>query len=334
MTFHFAPATTLLLFVTTATWPARADDSVDLRPKWIPGETIYVEFTWSDDLVEEGTSLPQTRKVKQDVTYGFLYEVVEVLPSGTVHVELTIDRAAIGVRGERLDIWYDTDRPLDARGIAKFGARIQSIVGHRIALWLGPNGDVQALHGCRAAQNKLIFDWNAEYGRDVGYLPVPLSNHVLTNIWQQYHGYFAFKEVKPGDAWQKTWTNDPFFGDLTTSYTLERIEKTEGGHLALVTHLIDQKMPRTSRNTNGTLHISGPNKVEGRTQINTTTGRIVSSTENTSQRWQFNQTDCDGTTEILSKGSTKAKHTLIVQTLAQRQAAKASAQGPTTDQDR
>ena len=80
-------------------------------PRWVSGETVYVEWRWQNVLNFSGDGVPQGgQRQRQDTTVGYLLHVDDVPGAGMASITLTIDRVAVAAEGSAGEgMSFDTD---------------------------------------------------------------------------------------------------------------------------------------------------------------------------------------------------------------------------------
>lgn len=219
------------LAVGTAVPAARAEKAVDLKAKFPPGRTYYLEI---DSEVEAKSTSPMgnfdmTLRIKN----GMLGEV-NSLGKGA-KVSLTIDRAAFTFDSTMGPSFYDSDIP-DEEESEQWKQILAPQIGMMLNVELDAENKITSCTGMEAIVKKI--DASAGGNMFWSHDKPRYTDEIQEMRWQnQTLGIFPDKPVKQGDTWTA-----PYFEELAElknfsfdcTYTLDRITEKKGRKFAEV----------------------------------------------------------------------------------------------------
>lgn len=211
---------------------ALAEESIDLRAKFLPGRTYYVE---SEAEVKAASKTPMGDfNVTLQIKIGMLTENAS-LERG-VRLAQTIDRAAFEFDSSMGHSFYDSDIP-DEEQSEQWGQILAPQVGMTLYIELDADNQVKSCSGMEEIVTKI------DSGVTAGNMFWAYDKPRYTNERHQQSwgngalSIFPNRTVRQGDTWTATYVEElaelkDFRFDCT--YTLDQITKSEGRTLAMI----------------------------------------------------------------------------------------------------
>ncbi len=209
----------------------RAQETVDLRAKFQPGRTVYVE---SDSDVKATSTSPMGKfDMTLRIQSGVLSEVVPV--ENGARVSLTIDRAAFTFDSPMGPAFFDSDVP-DENQSQQWEQILAPQIGMKLTIELDSDHQVTGSTGMEAIVRKI--DERAA-GNMFWMMDKPrYTDEKYRRSWQnQALSIFPNRAVKRGDTWTAPYLEElaelkDFEFDCT--YTLDQVSSKDGRTLAEV----------------------------------------------------------------------------------------------------
>ncbi len=127
--------------------PARAQGTVDLRPKFEVGDqtryTMELEAAMSVGTTGEQGAMRQT--LKQEI--GFTLKVKDARPEADATVDLVFDRYKLAAESPMGKMEFDSAQPADKDGANPLAAALRPIVGSTLTMTVAPDGTIKQITG-------------------------------------------------------------------------------------------------------------------------------------------------------------------------------------------
>ena len=251
--------------------------TIDLRPRWKAGDAFYIEW----DLKSKHTRTEDSTMISMigfahDIA-GLILRVEEVMPDGGARIMLTYDRIASswlwGNDTESENFWDSDFDPPDSS--SEFRKVLQPVIGSTLLLEVDNEGRIIRFDGVAEMRRKVeqakpdpeTFSWFDTF----------FTTDSKRAAWEDWFGKYAYKPVKRGDTWDRSYTSSHHDNTVITS--LDRINIYEDRVLATV-HSKGRGTPRTDRESkqvnNNSVWEDGEMKFTSRATYDSKCGWIVS----------------------------------------------------------
>ncbi len=209
MMFHRAVvlAVTQLVSAAYAYPPPTAHESIMLRPRFSPGQKIYLEREiYTDHVIKNRHDPAQTWGGQTKQIIGVFLTIDSVSPSGAVRLILTYDRLAFSSEAPNDVPSFDTD--VDDVNVPKneTGRYFAPILGKPISIEIGSDGKITSLKGMKkirqaveasAKETDVYERWSYQ-----------LTNEKEQFLWDQIFNMYSYVETSPGDTWTRGLSHD------------------------------------------------------------------------------------------------------------------------------
>lgn len=187
--------------------PLPAHESIMLRPRFSPGQKIYLESEiYTDHLLTDRSDPTQTWGGQTKQIIGAFLTIDSVSHSGAVRLILTYDRLAFSSEVPNDAPSFDTD--VDDVNVPKneTGRYFAPILGKPITIDIGSDGKITSLKGMEkirqaveaSAKNTDVFErWSYQ-----------LTNEKEQFLWDQIFNMYSYIETSPGSTWTRGLSHD------------------------------------------------------------------------------------------------------------------------------
>lgn len=196
------------------------DDTVLLTPRFQPGMSHYCEWDQStvSTRVDAKAEKDGTRRFRQIV--GILETVESVTPDGQVNIRLTIDRMFHEFEAGTILQKFDSDVEDPGRSDHPMAKLYGPLVGASMHMTVDRDGKILAFKGLSSVFEEIARKIEKEPSREMllgklERLKYTFGEESARVMWGEARlAMYAFKEVKAGDAWQRTMVQPFPTGDL------------------------------------------------------------------------------------------------------------------------
>jgi len=231
-TIRLTAVLTFALALAAVAAPARADEPVDLRPKWEAGQTATYEF-WTRVERSQTTAFGD-RTSTSDMTTRYdgrlRWEVTEAGEGGT-----TATMTLLWVKAE-IAVGDADPQVIDTREASGDNEQVYAVLsamaGKPLTITLSPDGTPTAIDGVDAVRNALAGDLEPLQPEDEELLETATGLAALPA---------APADAEPGATWSTSFTWPHALGEAThdTTFTFERVSTMAGVPIAKVSATTD-----------------------------------------------------------------------------------------------
>jgi outer membrane protein assembly factor BamB len=285
--------------------------TIEIRPKWKQGQSVYLELKQKLDR-DMGAM-----KIVSESTYGLIQNVLKSDSSGTT-LELTIDRAKSF--NDMMDSTFDTDDAKNPEAAAQMRVTLMALVGKRLRIEIAPDGSVKSVSGADEIKKALDPEVKANNMFAMMLAQSEFSEQRLRNAWAEIPmTIFPGKPVSVGDSWEKQVTDEiPRVGRTITTfrYKLNHIDEAGGHKVAHIDYEADVAPGDAEKNQPSGTKIGG--KFTGKAQYDINDGMVV-------KRAQDGEMNIEMTSPMPMKIKVKSSGDLGVRSMKDREEEKALA---------
>lgn len=215
------------------------DESVDLRPRHVPGDSAYVEFRQDVDSTVSGSMIPSgTMKSKASQVIGAT-QLIEKPAAGekVARLKFTWDRVALSVDSQMQSIHFDSDKADEAGPATMMAMFFRPMLGQSLTLDMDDAGQVTKVGGLDAVRKHV----QQAAGNPMLYQQMSSSLDDETNrqMWgATRYVLYPNKQVKVGDTWSRGMQQKGRNALLNYEYKckLSAIRPDQGRQVAIVTY--------------------------------------------------------------------------------------------------